>query len=65
MDYNLFDTVQHIWALGKCAIEIIYLLLLLLLFCQRSYGPIENSKRRVPGIYLETLNIEGVAYIHT
>ena len=26
MDYNLFDTVKRIWALGKCAIEIIYLL---------------------------------------
>ena len=31
MDYNLFDTVKRIWALGKCAIEINYLLLLLLL----------------------------------
>ena len=28
MDYNLFDTVKRIWILGKCAIEIIYLLLL-------------------------------------
>ena len=29
MDYNLFGTVKRIWALGKCAIEINYLLLLL------------------------------------
>ena len=25
MDYNLFETLKRIWALGKCAIEIIYL----------------------------------------
>ena len=31
MDYNLFDTVKRIWALGKCAIEIIYLLLLFII----------------------------------
>ena len=28
IDYNIFDTVKRIWALGKCTIEINYLLLL-------------------------------------
>ena len=28
IDYNIFDIVKRIWALGKCAIEINYLLLL-------------------------------------
>ena len=37
MDYNLFDTVKRIWALGKCAIEINYLLLLLLFIIRLSF----------------------------
>ena len=36
MDYNLFETVKRIWALGKCAIEIIYIfyLFIYLFMCQ-------------------------------
>mgnify|MGYP006973395964 CR=1 FL=1 len=33
MDYNLFDTVKRIWALGKCAIEIIYLFIIYCYSC--------------------------------
>ena len=33
MDYNLFETVKRIWALGKCAIEIIYIFYLFSYLC--------------------------------
>ena len=37
MDYNLFGTVKRIWAFGKCAIEINYLLLLFIIDAYEFY----------------------------
>ena len=59
MDYNLFGTVKRIWALGKCAIEINYLLLLLFIKIDHNTGNyMPYSLRQVCGFFYVTQDYE-------